>query len=104
MLNLTDSTFDHTINNAPAPVLVDFWAPWCAPCRTIAPIVEQIAEKYTGRLVVAKVDLDDNEQLVQRFGIRSIPTLLVFKNGDVVGQLVGAVPAKVIENEVLKHI
>lgn len=104
MLNLTDSTFDATINGADAPVLVDFWAPWCGPCHAIAPAIEQIAEKYKTQLLVVKVDMDDNDKLATRFGIRSIPTLLFFKKGEIVGQLIGAVPPDLIENEVRKHI
>jgi thioredoxin 1 len=104
MQALTDKTFHKIIKDSSIPVLVDFWADWCGPCRTIAPFIERIAKEYDGRLLVAKVNMDAAEQIGRQFGIRSIPTLLVFKDGAVVGQLVGAVPFTKIEEEVKKHL
>jgi thioredoxin 1 len=77
---------------SPTPVLVDFWAPWCAPCRAIAPIVEELAGLYAGRLKVVKVNVDDNPQTPARFGVRGIPNLIIVKSGEVKEQIVGAVP------------
>jgi len=86
------------------PVLVDFWATWCAPCRAIAPAVEELATQYKGKVKVAKVNIDDNQNTPQQYGIRSIPTLLVFKGGKVVEQIVGAVPKSKLEAALQKVI
>jgi thioredoxin 1 len=90
-LEITDSNFDEIINSD-KPVLVDFWAEWCGPCRMVGPIVEELAGEYEGKAVIGKVDVDANPQTSAKFGIRSIPTLLIFKNGQVVDKQVGAVP------------
>ncbi|ARA93792.1 thioredoxin [Rhodothermaceae bacterium RA] len=95
----TDATFQEDVLNADKPVLVDFWATWCAPCRMIAPIIEELAEEFEGRAVIGKLDVDHNPQTAMQFGVRSIPTLLFFKNGQVVDQLVGAVPKRVLVNK-----
>jgi len=87
---LTDDNFDEEVLNADKPVLVDFWATWCGPCRQIAPIIEDLADEFEGRAKVGKVDVDDNPQTAQEYGVRSIPTLLFFENGEVQEQLVGA--------------
>lgn len=87
---LTDSNFEDEVLNADKPVLVDFWATWCGPCRQIAPIVEELADEFEGRAKVGKVDVDENPQIAQEYGVRSIPTLLFFKDGQVQEQLVGA--------------
>jgi len=100
----TDATFETEVLGSDIPVLVDFWAVWCAPCRIIAPIVEQLASENEGKLKVAKVDVDSNPQTAIRYNIRSIPTLLVFKNGEVVDQMVGAVPKSMIESRLEKHL
>lgn len=89
---VTDETFSDEVINSPQPVLVDFWAAWCGPCRAIAPVVEELAEEYEGRLKVCKVDVDTEQKTAEQYGIRSIPTLLIFKDGKVATQIVGAVP------------
>lgn len=98
-LNLTDANFKAEVIDSNIPVLVDFWATWCGPCRMIAPSVEQLAKEYEGRVKVCKVDVDNAQQTAQGFGIRSIPTLLFFKNGKMADQLVGAVPKSAIEEK-----
>jgi thioredoxin 1 len=104
ILHLTEDTFDETIKNAKGPVLVDFWAAWCGPCKTIAPYLDQIAGELEGQATVAKVNVDENGDLSARFGVRSIPTLLVFKDGRVVDQTVGALPKELIKSFVGKHV
>lgn len=90
VVTLTDDNFEDEVLNADQPVLVDFWATWCGPCRQIAPIIEDLADDFAGRAKVGKLDVDDNPRVAQEYGVRSIPTLLFFKNGDVEEQLVGA--------------
>lgn len=92
----TDANFQQEVLNSEVPVLVDFWAIWCGPCKMIAPYVEEIAGEYDGRIKVGKVDVDNNPQISMTYGIRSIPTLLVFKGGKVVDQIIGAVPKNTI--------
>ena len=89
---VTDKDFDEIVLKASTPVLVDFWAEWCAPCRMIAPIVEELAQEYDAKVAFAKMDVDANPEIPLKFGIRSIPTLLVFKDGKPVDQVIGAVP------------
>lgn len=100
----TDENFQKEILDSPLPALVDFWAVWCAPCRTIAPHVEALAKDYDGKLRVGKFDIDANPNIPSQFDIRSIPTLIVFKGGKVVGQLVGAVPRAKIEELIKKAL
>jgi len=95
-IQVTDSTFSSEVLQSQLPVLVDFWAVWCGPCKMIAPIVEELAGEYNGKVKFTKLDVDTNQQTAMQFGIRSIPTLLVFKQGQVVDQIVGAVPKKVL--------
>jgi thioredoxin 1 len=89
---ITDANFDEIVLKSDKPVLLDFWAEWCGPCRMIAPFVEQISEEFEGRAIVGKVDVDSNPGVASRFGIRNIPTILFFKNGEVADKQVGAVP------------
>src|SRR5262245_3935168 len=92
VVHLTEDSFDETIKNAQGPVLVDFWASWCGPCKMIAPYLDQIAGEVAGKATVAKVNVDENGDLSARFGVRSIPMLVVFKDGRVVDQTIGALP------------
>jgi thioredoxin 1 len=103
-VELTNGNFNEEVLKSELPVLVDFWAVWCAPCRLVEPIVEQLAVEKKGKLKVAKVNVDVNHEIAARFGIRSIPTLLVFKNGELVDQLIGAVPKSMIESKLDKHL
>ncbi|MEW6775981.1 MAG: thioredoxin [Bdellovibrionota bacterium] len=91
-LEVTDSTFESEILKSPTPALVDFWAPWCGPCRMVAPIVEELAGEYAGKVKIAKMNVDENQNVPSQYGIRGIPTLLLFKGGQLVGQIVGAQP------------
>ena len=96
-VTLTDANWDVEVLQSNVPVLVDFWAEWCGPCRMIAPIIEQIAAEYRGKVKVGKLNVDENPSTAMRYNIRGIPTLLLFKNGQVAGQLVGAVPKSEIK-------
>jgi thioredoxin 1 len=104
VLELSDDNFESEVLKSDKPALVDFWAVWCGPCRQVAPSVEALASEYKGRLVVGKMNVDHHQIVPQRYGIRSIPTLLVFKGGQVVGQIVGAVPRAKLEDEIKKHV
>lgn len=102
-LEVTDSNFEELIKGD-KPVLVDFWAEWCGPCKMIGPVVEQLAGEYEGQAVIGKMDVDMNAQVPAQFGIRSIPTLMIFKDGKLVDKVVGAVPKAVLEDKLKAHI
>ena len=104
LVEVTDSNFKTEILDSKLPVLVDFWAVWCAPCRAIAPHVEALAKDYDGKIRVGKCDIDSNPSFSSQYDIRSIPTLLLFKEGKVVGQVVGAVPKTKIEDLIKKAL
>ncbi len=103
-IEITDNNFETEVLKSNLPVLVDFWAIWCMPCKMIAPIVDEIANEFEGQLKVGKVDIDSNQNFAMKFGIRSIPTLLIFKDGKVVEQIVGAAPKKALIEKISKHI
>jgi thioredoxin 1 len=97
-LIINDLTFSKEVLESPLPVLVDFWAPWCAPCRMVAPVLDEIATEYQGRIKIVKVNTDET-QVAMQYGIRSIPTMLLFKDGQVVDQIIGAVPKSMITSK-----
>jgi thioredoxin 1 len=98
-LELTDANFENEVLKSDKPVLVDFWAEWCGPCRMVGPIVEELANEYEGKADIGKVNVDENHGVAAQFGIRNIPTLLVFKNGEVVDKQVGVAPKNVLEGK-----
>jgi len=104
VVEVSDATFDQEVLKSEQPVLVDFWAVWCGPCKAIGPIVDTIAEKYAGKLKVGKVNVDQNGATPSRYGIRGIPALLFFKGGQIVDQIVGYVPQEAIEEKVQKML
>jgi thioredoxin 1 len=104
IIELSDSTFETEVVNSDLPVLVDFWAPWCGPCRAIAPIVEEISSSYEGKIKVGRMNVDENQSTTMKFGIRSIPTIIMFKDGEAVDQIIGAVPKGEIERVVEKSL
>ncbi len=103
-VEVTDANFEDEVLKSEIPVLVDYWAVWCAPCKMIAPLVEEIAGEKEGSLKVAKMDVDNNQGTATKYGVRSIPTLMIFKNGEVVDQIIGAVPKSMIEQKLEKHL
>ncbi|MDL1892600.1 thioredoxin [Sphingobacteriales bacterium CHB3] len=103
-IEITDANFQQEVINSDTPVLIDFWAVWCGPCKMVAPVVEELAKEYDGKLKVGKVDVDNNPQVSMQFGIRSIPTLMVFKGGKVVEQIIGAVPKRNVVEKLLPHV
>ncbi len=98
VIELTDATFDQEITNDEGITVVDFWAPWCGPCRMVSPVIEELSEEYEGQVRFAKVNVDDNQQIAGAFGIRSIPTIGFFKNGEAVGAVVGAYPKQALKD------
>jgi thioredoxin 1 len=104
ILQVTDGDFEQEILKSGIPALVDFWAAWCGPCRAIAPVVEELAKDYAGKVKVAKMNVDENSKTPVKYGIRAIPTLILFKNGDVVDQITGAVSKSQIDNAIKKML
>lgn len=103
-VTLTEATFDAEVLQSDLPVLVDVWAPWCGPCRIVSPVVEEIAKDYAGKLKVGKLNVDDNLEIGRKYGIQSIPTLLLFKDGKPVKGIVGAVPREAIEKVIIEFL
>jgi len=99
-IEVTDSNFNEIVLQAQQPVLVDFWAEWCGPCRMIGPLVKELSEDYNGRALITKMDVDSNPGIAAKFGIRNIPTILFFKNGEVVDKQVGAVPKTILASKI----
>src|SRR5216684_2330668 len=104
ILEVTDANFDQAVLKSDQPVLIDFWAVWCGPCKALAPIVDEVAQSYSGKVKVAKMNVDQNPGTPGRYGIRGIPTLLIFKGGQVKEQIVGYVPRETIEKAIDKHM
>ena len=100
----TDTNFDQEVLKSDVPVLVDFWAPWCGPCRMVAPIVDELAQQYQGKLKVVKLNTDENQEVAIKYGIRSIPTIGIFNNGQVVDGIIGAVPKHTLEGKIKPYI
>ena len=103
-IEITDDNFKSEVIESDTPTLIDFWAVWCGPCRQVAPVVEQLAEEYQGQLKVGKMDIDHHKIVPQQFGIRSIPTLLLFKDGKVVETIIGAMPKSKLEPKITPHL
>ncbi len=101
---VTDSSFKQEVLDSEVPVLVDFWAPWCGPCRMVAPVVDEIAQQYDGQIKVVKLNTDENPNIASQYGIRSIPTLMIFKGGQKVDMVVGAVPKTTLSNTLEKYL
>jgi len=101
---VTDSSFKQEVLDSDVPVLVDFWAPWCGPCRMVAPVVDEISEQYKGQIKVVKVNTDENPNVASQYGIRSIPTLMIFKGGEKVDMVVGAVPKTTLASTLEKYL
>lgn len=99
ILEITEKNFEAEVTKSDKPVLIDFWAVWCGPCKAISPIVEELATEYDGKVKFGKCDVDNNQQIALKYGIRSIPTLLIFKGGKVVEQIIGAVPKQHIQSK-----
>ncbi len=101
---LDEKSFDKEVLDSDLPVMVDFWAVWCGPCKVLGPIVEEIANEYKGKLKVGKINVDENNSVAMRYNVMSIPTLKFFKGGKVVGEMIGAAPKAAIEEEIKKHL
>ncbi len=104
VVEITDDNFEDAVLNSDTPIVVDFWAEWCGPCKMIAPSLEQLADEYVGTFKVGKLNVDDNRETAMKYGIRSIPTLLVIKEGDVAEQIVGAHPKDTLKDKILSAL
>jgi thioredoxin 1 len=102
--NLTTDSFKSTVQSSPTPVLVDFWAPWCGPCKAIAPILEELANELDGKLKIAKVNIDDHDAVAAEYGVRAIPTMILFKGGQVAETLVGMMPKAALKAKIASHL
>jgi thioredoxin 1 len=102
--HLTADSFQSTVTSSATPVLVDFWAPWCGPCKAIAPILDELATEFDGKLSIAKVNIDDHDSIAAQYGIRAIPTMLLFKNGQVAEQIVGMMPKAALKAKLTAHV
>ena len=103
-IHVTDPAFERTVMQATVPVIVDFWAPWCGPCKMVAPVLEKLAKEYAGKLLIAKVNVDDNPESAGRFGVQNIPTMLFVANGKIVHMQVGALPEALIRSIVTQFL
>ncbi|NSW88940.1 thioredoxin [bacterium] len=104
VIETNDENFQSVVLDSDIPVLVDFWAPWCGPCKTIAPTLEEIQNENIGKLSIVKINIDENQQMAAKYGIRSIPTMLIFNNGELKNQIIGSVPKKDIESLLLQEL
>src|SRR5210317_1759658 len=103
-LEITDASFDELVLKSTQPVLVDFWAEWCGPCRMVGPIIDELSQDYAGKAVVGKVDVDNNQEYAAKYGVRNIPTVLLFKNGELVDRKVGVSPKAVYATAIDQHL
>jgi len=104
IINLTTDSFKSAVTSSATPVLVDFWAPWCGPCKAIAPILEELAVEFAGKLTIAKVNIDDNDTIAAEYGVRAIPTMILFKGGKVAETLVGMMPKAALKAKITTHV
>lgn len=104
LVHLNDTNYEELINKADKPVLVDFWAPWCGPCKAIGPVIEEISETYKDRAVIAKINVDENQKAASAYGVRSIPTIILFKDGKVFDTIIGLVPKERLEELINKAL
>ena len=103
-IHVTDAEFEHSVLESPTPVIVDFWAPWCGPCKMIAPILEKLSQEYDGKIVVAKVNTDDNPEWAMKYGVQGIPTMLFVSGGKIVHRQVGALPERMLREAVSQFL